>query len=246
MTAVSQNNTELLTRILLVEDDPAFCVSINQTIKRYGGKWELVSFNFGKQALAFLKEKSLPVDLALIDIGLPDISGIEVIRKARAQYPEIPILVSSIYSAERNVLEAIRAGARGYILKDANSDALVAAIEQALRGDYPISPSLARYLFKLAGQPTAPRDLKSLSVKEIELLGYIAKGFSYSQSAELMNVKVSTVQTHIRNLYRKLDVHSQVQAVKRAEEWGAHTEIIEKSIGRGTLDRLAFKAAPSA
>jgi DNA-binding NarL/FixJ family response regulator len=160
------------------------------------------------------------VDLALIDIGLPDISGIEVVNRVREKYPDVPIMVVSVISAERSVLAAIRAGARGYVLKDDSTTEIAEALQQALLGHYPISPALARYLFKLAGSRDTSADLAELTPKELELLKHLSCGRSYAEAGKEMRIAISTVQTHIRNLYRKLDVHSQVQAVTRAQDRG--------------------------
>ena len=132
----------------------------------------------------------------------------------------LPILVVSVISAESSVLSAIRAGACGYILKGDSEAAMAQAMRESLNGNYPISPALARYLFKLAGGRDKPSDLAGLTRKELELLQWIARGKSYAEAARSMGVSVATVQTHIRNLYRKLDVHSQVQAVTKAQHQG--------------------------
>ena len=126
----------------------------------------------------------------------------------------------SVISSERSVLAAIRAGARGYLLKDDNPQLITQSLAEALQGNYPISPSLARYLFRLAGGSESPAEFTSLTPKELELLRHLSRGRSYGETAQEMGIAISTVQTHIRNLYRKLDVHSQVQAVTKAQDQG--------------------------
>ena len=176
----------------------------------------------GSRALELLEDPTCGFDLVLADLGLPDVSGVEVIRAARRRLPEVPILVISTISSERAVLAAIRAGARGYLLKDDSEIGMARAIDQVRSGHYPISPSLARYLFRIAGAPGAVSDEERvrLSVKETETLQHIARGRSYAETAERMGVALSTVQSHIRSLYRKLDAHSQLQAVTRARDQG--------------------------
>ena len=132
-------------------------------------------------------------------------------------------MVISVIAAEQRVLSAIRAGAQGYILKEEQPDTITSAIGQVMQGNYPISPALARCLFKLAGAPgDAPENqaVIKLSPKETLLLKLISQGLSYVDAAQKMGVATSTVQSHIRNLYRKLDAHSQVQAVNKAREHG--------------------------
>jgi DNA-binding NarL/FixJ family response regulator len=207
-------------RVLIVEDDPAFEQVLSEAAQKLGQVVELRSCESGFGALAAMDAPSGPLDLALIDLGLPDLSGIEVIRRIRDRHETLPILVVSVISAERSVLAAIRAGACGYILKDDSKAAMAQAMREALIGHYPISPALARYLFKLAGARDKPSDLAGLTRKELELLQLLARGNSYGESARSMGVTLATVQTHIRNLYRKLGVHSQVQAVTKAQDQG--------------------------
>jgi len=107
------------------------------------------------------------------------------------------------------------------VLKGQSEENLMATIEDVMRGNYPISPSLARVLFKLAGAPMAAAAQEfGLSPRELETLRLISRGHSYDEVASLMGVALSTVQSNIRNLYRKLDAHSQVQAVSKAREAG--------------------------
>ena len=212
-----------LRTILLVEDNPVFSTQMQHSIAemRMGGA--LLDCRAGSAALDLLDEPRLRLDLALVDLGLPDVAGIEVIQAVRRRFADIPILVISVIHAERSVLSAIRAGARGYILKSDPEPAIRDAIEQVLKGHYPISPSLARTLFKLAGGPASGGSSHpgvKLSVRETETLQHIARGHSYEEVAQLMGVAVSTVQSNIRNLYRKLDAHSQMQAVTKAREAG--------------------------
>lgn len=206
--------------LLIVEDDPAFEELLTKAAQQLAQAARVERHQTAFGALDSIRRDGSPFDLALIDLGLPDLSGVELIRRIRARFPDLPILVVSVISAERSVLAAIRAGARGYILKDDSVAAMSEAMREAINGNYPISPSLARYLFKLAGAQDKPADLSGLTRKELELLQQLARGHSYGEAARAMGVSVATVQTHIRNLYRKLDVHSQVQAVTKAQNQG--------------------------
>lgn len=157
----------------------------------------------------------------MVDLGLPDIGGLDIVRAWRRRFPTRPLLVVSAIAAERAVLEAIRSGASGYLLKSGDCAHVSQAVEQVLQGHCPISPSLARYLFKLAGSPQPQaRHAMQLTAKERETLQYFGRGHSYAETAELMGVSISTIQTHVRNLYRKLGAHSQTQAIVKARENG--------------------------
>lgn len=209
--------------ILLVEDNPAFESLISRVVDRMRPTPELTCCRTGSGGIAWLADPHSRLDLALIDLGLPDMSGVDVIRAIRRRFEEVPILVVSVMSSERNVLEAIRAGARGYVLKDDSEETLAHAIGQVLQGNYPITPALARHLFRLAESGAATGggdDTTGLSPKEIELLRLIARGCSYAEASERMGVAVSTVQFHIRNLYRKLEVNTRLQAVAKARDHG--------------------------
>ena len=131
-------------------------------------------------------------------------------------------MVTTASPAEETFLAAIRAGAHGYLLKGETEESLAHSIGQVMAGQYPVSPALARHLFRLAGSPSAMplSNGVSLSRRELELLQLIAKGSSYANCAEEMRISLSTVQTHIRNMYRKLEVNNQRQAIVKAQSSG--------------------------
>ena len=158
----------------------------------------------------------------LVDLGLPDIDGIEVISVARRFCANAPIMVITSISSEATLIAAIRAGAQGYISKRDFGVALNLAITNVLKGNYPISPSFARTLFLMAGAPNDANNEKKfkLSPRETETLMHISRGYSYAEVATLMGIALSTVQSNIRIIYRKLDTNSQMQAVAKAREAG--------------------------
>lgn len=179
-------------------------------------------FNNGEGALAWLRSPRRDPLLALVDLGLPDIPGVEVIRALRQRFEPLPILVVSAFSDEESVLEAIQAGARGYLLKSQSEQTLVSGVAGVLAGNYPISPALARYLFKRVSAPQGmeKHTARRLSPREVETLRQIGQGASYREVARAMGISVSTVQANIRSLYRKLEVRSRAQAINRARADG--------------------------
>jgi len=207
---------------LIVEDNPHFMREIVRAVELLLGGGDVLNCRTGGEALAALERSRAQIDLALVDLGLPDIGGIDVIRALHRQLPEVPILVISVASSEESVLEAIRAGARGYLLKGDSGAEMASAIDEVLRGNYPISPALARTLFRLAGAPAAGSNESSLDLtqRELETLRLLARGNTYKEVARVMDVALSTVQSNVRNLYRKLQVHSQMQAVAKARGAG--------------------------
>lgn len=190
-------------------------------------------------ARAWLDDAAHGVDVLLTDLGLPDGSGLEVIRHARLRQPACEALVISMFGDEDNVLASIEAGALGYIHKDASPADIAQSILEMKAGASPISPMVARrvllkYLKLQSNQPPAPalrlltainkeadlEVLQLLSGREQEVLELIARGFSYAEIARLKAVTVHTVQTHIKNLYGKLAVHSKSEAVFEATRMG--------------------------
>lgn len=209
--------------VLLVEDDPIFLSQMESALSKLDSEWKVFACTHAQQAIDIIESPDHLVDLALVDLGLPDLDGTEVIRQIRSRFQDAHIMVISVIAAEQRVLSAIRAGAQGYILKEEQPETITTAISQVMQGNYPISPALARCLFKLAGAPADTTNSQTsikLSPKESLLLQLISQGLSYFDAAQKMGVATSTVQSHIRNLYRKLDAHSQVQAVNKAREHG--------------------------
>jgi DNA-binding NarL/FixJ family response regulator len=161
--------------------------------------------------------------ILITDLGLPDGSGIDLIREARAQAPDTLALVITVFGDEGHVVAAIEAGAMGYLLKDGTADYIGSSILEMVAGGSPISPPIARYLlrrFRTAEPSPAVASTTPLSDREREVLTLIVKGFSYAEIAGLLGVSTHTVTTHVRGIYRKLEVHSRGEAVYEALAMG--------------------------
>jgi DNA-binding NarL/FixJ family response regulator len=189
-------------------------------------------------ARACLDDPAVGVDVVLTDLGLPDGSGLDVIRHARMRHPECEPLVISMFGDEENVLASIEAGALGYIHKDATPDDIAHTILEMKAGASPISPMIARrvlFKYQSAAKPSTVSVGKSellisdlpiserpieLSPREQEVLELISRGFSYAEISRLKSISVHTVQTHIKSLYRKLAVNSKSEAVYEATKMG--------------------------
>jgi DNA-binding NarL/FixJ family response regulator len=158
----------------------------------------------------------------LTDLGLPDGDGVELIREVRRRGYKTEAMVVTIFGDEQHVVAAIEAGAMGYLLKDGSPDYIGQSILDMLAGGSPISPPIARYLLRrfrtIEAAPAA--DVPRLSEREREVLGLIVKGFSYAEAARLTGVSPHTVTAHVRNIYRKLEVHSRGEAVYEALQLG--------------------------
>lgn len=213
--------------VFIVEDDPEtrryFCECVaGSTDLRLVGEVATV-----EEARRWLASESLGPDVALIDLGLPDGSGLAVIRQIHQQFPACDVLVISMFGDDDSVLASIEAGAVGYIHKDEAPHDVATTIRQVHAGASPISPMLARSVlrrFRVKPLPpvvsvTDAADML-LSTKEQAVLELIARGFSYAEIARLQVISVHTVQTHIKNLYKKLSVHSRSEAVFEASRMG--------------------------
>lgn len=174
-------------------------------------------------------------DVLLVDLGLPDGSGLDVIRLASKKQPACEIMVFSVFGDESRVLASIEAGASGYILKDTPGVTLEEAIRQIHSGGSPMSPIIARRILQhvrkspppadpaiaeVLDRPASDIETPTLTERETEVLALISRGYTYSEVASLLSVSVHTIQTHIKNLYAKLSVHSRSEAVFEASKMG--------------------------
>jgi DNA-binding NarL/FixJ family response regulator len=171
-----------------------------------------------------LLESGAP-QVLLVDLGLPDGSGLEVIGRARAHHPGCEVMVVSVFGDEQHVVAAIAAGASGYLLKDALADSFLNTIRELRAGGSPISPSIARIILnraRPAGPPAASGEPPEceLAERERQILGLVAKGFNFQEIGRLLDVSNNTVKTHIYRIYRKLSVHSRGEAVFEAKRLG--------------------------
>jgi len=229
----------LAWRVLIVEDDPPMRAFFAASVLRSDQLSLVASVGTVAEARAWLDDPAHGVDVLLTDLGLPDGSGLEVIRHARLRQPSCEALVISMFGDEDNVLASIEAGALGYIHKDATPGDIAHSILEMKAGASPISPMIARrvllkYLKLQSNQPLALSQRAEVAInkeadsggrnllsgREQEVLALIARGFSYAEIARLKAVTVHTVQTHIKNLYGKLAVHSKSEAVFEATRMG--------------------------
>jgi len=215
--------------VLVVEDDRNARAFFEASVRRCPRLRWLDGLGTLREALAWLAAADEIPDVLLADLGLPDGSGLDVIRVAVARFPECEPLVISVFGDEDNVLASIEAGAVGYIHKDAAPEDIAHTILEMKAGASPISPMIARRVLakyrslRLEGGPAravAPEAPSLLSAREQEVLALIARGFSYAEIARLKGLSVHTVQTHIKNLYGKLAVHSKNEAVFEATRLG--------------------------
>jgi DNA-binding NarL/FixJ family response regulator len=212
------------TTVMLVEDDERVRARFAQQIAVAQGLSLCGTVGTAADALSWLADH--PVNVLLVDLGLPDRSGLDVIRACRQMQPACEVMVITMFGDESTMMQAFSAGACGYLLKDGSEDDLAAHIRNLRNGGAPMSPIIARQLLRRLAPPTkntvvaTPSDVTPLSPKESEVLALVARGFSYPEVGKLLGVTVNTVHTHARNIYGKLNVNSKTEAVYEASQLG--------------------------
>ena len=221
--------TMISTTVVLVEDNLLHVRRFRDNIAADGSLKLLREFSSGAQAI--VEMAALRPDVALVDIHLPDVSGFEVIRQIRVVSPHTAIMVVSVFGGERNLVEAIEAGATGYLLKDSSAHDFNRSIHALCAGESPISPSLARHLLARLQPPRSvqaaasapPLPPSPLSPRETEVLEMIVSGQSLAEIGAAMYISPLTVKSHVQNIYRKLEARSRQQAIQRARQRGLLT-----------------------
>ncbi len=206
-------------RIAIVEDDLASRKLLVSTLQADPDYVVVAEFSEGKAAVAAIPQ--LAPDIVLVDLGLPDISGIDVIRKIKALDAECNVLVVTTFGDEKTVTTALEAGADGYLLKGTALEELRRDIRFLQSGGSPLSPMVARKLLnKLqSNAPGAKAEANgdtTLTRREQDILEMIAKGFSYAETSKICGIAAATVHSHLKSIYRKLEVHSKTEAVYEA------------------------------
>lgn len=212
--------------IVIVEDVPEFRQRFVQAFEGHPVYRVAAALGDGRSGIEAVRR--LRPEVLIVDLGLPDVSGIEVIRAAVAARPDVDALVVTVFGDEDHVVKSLEAGATGYLLKDSLPAQLLECVDALRAGGSPISPSIARRLLArfrepVPGQPAAPADdtAKSLlSEREQEILRLVAKGLSFADVGDVLTISPHTVVTHVKRIYRKLAVHSRGEAVYEASQLG--------------------------
>lgn len=206
-------------KLLIVEDHPGFREALTHGLTSAG--FIVAAAHASGEAAVESIDDSSP-DAAIVDLGLGGMSGVDTIRGLRARRPDLPVLVLTVFENPTAIVDAIEAGAQGYLLKGARIGEIVDAVKQVSKGLSPISPAVARHLLttmqERARGPSPPSPLTS---REHEVLELLVRGHSYPDAATALEVSMSTIQTHVRNIYRKLEVSTKAEAtyVALKEGW---------------------------
>ncbi|GAA0471540.1 response regulator transcription factor [Streptomyces sp. NPDC046215] len=208
-------------RVLLVDDHPLFRDGLAAAIDLDPGFTVVARAATGEEALAAAAD-STP-DLVVMDLGLPGLSGIETTRQLRERHPDVRVLVMTMSEDDDNLLAAVRAGARGYLLKGAVREEILHALHTVGRGGAVFSPRMAERLgalFTAFGSAPAKEAFPTLTAREREVLDLLAAGLSYRQIAQRLFVADKTVRNHVGSIFAKLQVHDRATAIVRARDAG--------------------------
>jgi DNA-binding NarL/FixJ family response regulator len=210
-----------MIRVAIIEDDPAMRNLLSGAISQCDDMTLTGTADNAKAASGMIEAGGYNV--LLCDLGLPDGDGTKLIRQEALTGRDTDILVITIFGNQNKVLDAIRAGARGYLLKDERIEDCIEAIRNIRRGGSPISPIIARQLLgQIRPEPTkaAPPMASPLSEREFEVLNLLARGFSNTECADILTVSANTIGTHVKNIYRKLEVNNRAEALFVASSQG--------------------------
>lgn len=222
MTA-SPTNT---IRIVLIEDNPEYRRALSMAMERQEGLELVGKFGSAEQALGALqkREAGVTADIVLLDLGLPKMQGCEAIQWIRKYIPDTHILVLTQSDKEADVIQAIREGAVGYLLKSASMEEISQAILMVMEGGAPIDSMIARYLLDQIQQdvPVFKQD-SELTKRELQVLQHMSKGLARKEIADALGITENTVVTHIRHIYEKLQVPNAPAAISKAYQSGILT-----------------------
>ncbi len=207
--------------VMLVDDHEVVLEGLIRILEKQGGIKIVSVARSAEEAME--KIGRFPPDVIIVDIQLPGMNGIELIRRVKSDYPQIEAITLTVFDDEQFAKQAIKAGAIGYVIKDAAKDELVKAVRAAARGESLISTSIARKLIEEISEPAARKRKKdegfeNLSQREVDVIKLMARGYNNRQIADLLFISEHTVKVHIRNIFRKIGVADRTNAVLWAIE----------------------------
>jgi DNA-binding NarL/FixJ family response regulator len=209
-------------RVLILEDDPEYGAVLTEAASRLARQASATVIQTGAEARRLMKATDFPEPvLVVVDLHLPDESGLKLLPLMTRRWPNASLLVLSALKDEPSVLTAITLGACGYLHKHVDAEEVARALQAVLDGQSPISPSVARHLIsRLRPAVGGPDEEVNMTRREREILEAMAAGLSYKETAAKFCISRSTVESHIRRLYKKLGAHSKVQAISAARAQG--------------------------
>jgi DNA-binding NarL/FixJ family response regulator len=205
-------------RAIIIEDDAELASVLERELST-SSIVVVANCRSGEDAVDAIAREA--VDVALVDLGLPGMSGAATIRALRERQSDLAVLVLSSAESPDLIVSAIEAGAGGYLLKGTPLPEIVRAVEQVRQGLCPVSPAIARHLLATVRARATPQRDFALTERESEVLGLLVAGHSYADIGTALGIQLGTVQSHVKSIYRKLEVSSKAEAVRVALTEGA-------------------------
>lgn len=214
-------NLNKMIKTLIVEDNYFLRKALEEKLSFFDDIIIKDTAENGQEAIEIL-EKNHVVDLIFMDIEMPKMNGIQATEIIKNKYPQIKILVITVFDNDENIFNAIKAGADGYLLKEIKADKLHEAIHEILNGGSTMSPSIAQKTMRLLRNPIAitsekDKELVELTPREIEVLEQLSKGLKNKLIADNLFLSISTVKKHVENIFDKLHVHNRIEAIQKAK-----------------------------
>lgn len=204
-------------RLVIVEDDPLLLENLTLLLSGEGGITVAGSYRSAEEALKLFR--GAKPEVMLTDIGLPGMSGVELIKKAKEAMPGLEIMAHTVFEDRENVFSAIKAGASGYLLKGSSPREIIESIHSLFKGGAPMSPKIARKIIQEL-QDDVASDEFLLTSREKELVKLIEEGLTYKEIGERLGISTHTVHTHIKNIYEKLQAKNRHDAIMKARKKG--------------------------
>jgi DNA-binding NarL/FixJ family response regulator len=219
MMSIAATTPNTLLKIAIAEDNPGLMRDLVRKLQPLK-QIEIRAMAMNGQELLAALEQDPYIQLVLMDIRMPELDGIAATQQLRLRYPNVRVLMLTIFDDEQHIFEAIMAGANGYLLKGEGTIALDRAMKEAMEGGAPMTSQIAGKVLSLVRNPLKTSDTTQappveLSKREVEVLLELKAGLTYDQIAERLFISTGTVRKHIEHIYRKLEVHNKVEAIQK-------------------------------
>jgi len=225
---MNEPSMKTLLSLLLVDDHTVVREGLKRLIDPQANQWSITEAGTGFQAIEYLRRQ--PFDLAIVDLSMPGMSGLDLTRRIKSEFPSVAVLVLTMHSEEQYAIRALQAGANGYVTKDSAATELVAAVRKVVSGGVFLSAQLAeRVVLQLNGQSQVP-DLQMLTNRELDILQRIVSGQRPVDIADALHLSIKTVSTHKKRIQEKLRLDSTAALIRFGLEHRLGNELIDPSV----------------